>query len=249
MKLPDELFGKSTKDAYQKYLEDSAKKPPEPPKPERKIIADISAPESYILLEGKAHGSYSYPDILVSMDKFLPNLNWQQAHEALQKENSLMLAPRQYVDFLNLLKSGNAYDGNGNKIDSSRLSAMLEDITAVRDPWRAEWLDAKFGNDAITYHKINPDGSSKQVTEPLEECLTQDRTPGIDLDDWIKRANNQGLPPENVKEGSLYYWYPRNGCVAGFDAYSGWAYFGCNGDPLSSGAALRVRRAKFFHRK
>ncbi|MBI2673242.1 hypothetical protein HYX19_03210 [Candidatus Woesearchaeota archaeon] len=67
-----------------------------------------------------------------------------------------------------------------------------------------------------------------------------DKLPGIDLGDWLERANSQGLPPKDVKSGSLYYLNPKNGAVARFFANSGWAGL----YPRYSDSGLGVRAAR-----
>ena len=243
-------MGVSTEEEYKKYLEKSKKnkpkhkdKPLSTPKP-----ANIQDTKNYIILESKTHGPYSYPDILVSTGKDYHNQNWNQTQQTLHQSNEFMLTIRQYVDFLNLLKSGTVYDGIGNRIPSSNLSQILDEILTVREPWRSEWLDAKFTKQGrlyrITYHKVNPNGTSQEVTEPLEDCLMKEREPGIDLNHWLNKATPQGLPLKNTPKGDLWYWYPREDYVARFDADSGRAVLDCFGDPRSSYSSLGVRRAK-----
>ena len=174
-------------------------------------------------------------------------------YKILRKNDEYMLTPRQFVDFLALLKSGNASDENGNAVNPAQLEAILDEITEVKDPWRAEHLDAKFDSSGlirktfrITYHKIKSDGTIEEVTEPLEDCLMSDKEPGIDLDDWLKNANNQGLPKPDAKKGDLWYWYPRNGAVARFRANSDRANLNCNRNPTNTNDALGVRPAKLY---
>mgnify|MGYP001610769040 CR=1 FL=1 len=197
-----------------------------------------------ILLEGRSHNIYSYPDILVSQERQYQGKDWNEAQELLHKEQEFMLTPRQFIDLITLLKSGNAYDGTGTKLHQPQINTILDDLLMVRAPWRSEWLDAQFKiekkSKTITYHTITPQGL-QQVTEPLEDGLMKDKIPGIDLEDWLQRATPQGLPPKNVKEGSLYYWHPGNGTVAGFDAFSVRADFDCNWSPRGSYSAHGVR--------
>jgi len=200
----------------------------------------VQSPKSYIILPGKIHGSYSYPDLLVPTVRTHLTENWEQCSQGVVQENSLMLTPRQYADFLLHLKAGRVYDGSGARVDSGKITAILDDILTVRSPYRAEWLDAKFGKGGIpvvretwniTYHKIKSDGTLEKVTEPLQECLRDDKTPGIDLDYWLGHATQQGLPPKNNSSGSLYYWHPRDGAVAGFGASSSGTGLDCDGNP------------------
>ena len=123
------------------------------------------------------------------------------------------------------------------------------EIAEVRDPWRAEWLDADFKviNEIlhINYNHRTVNAELKpQNSEPLENCLMENKTPGIDLEAWLKNANRQGLPPTNIKKGSLYYWHPVNRRVAWFDASPARVGLCCVGYPWDSGSALGVRLAR-----
>jgi len=120
-----------------------------------------------------------------------------------------------------------------------------------RYPYRAEFLGGKFSKTGlvsktlnVTYHKIRPDGITEEVTEPLQDCLRVNKTPGIDLDYWLDHATQQGLPRQNNTDGNLYYWNPREGAVAGFWADSGWVGLGCGWYPTDSNASLGSRPVK-----
>ena len=149
-----------------------------------------------------------------------------------------MLNMYQFVEFLKYLKE------NPNQENKE----IYEDITEVRDPYRAEWIDAKFSKEGrklmINYHKLDRTTNYSEVTEPLQDCLTVDREPGISLDEWINNHNNQGLPKPNISKGDLYYWHPRNDYVARFGASSGGADLNCVRDPGYSNSRLGVRAAK-----
>ncbi|MDP1728668.1 MAG: hypothetical protein Q8L27_00510, partial [archaeon] len=106
--------------------------------------SEIKNPEDYLLLEGKNEKNYSYADTFVSKQTYHKNKNWRECHELLQKDNAYMLTIKQFADFLSLIKSGKAYDGAGKKINSKELEKIFLEITEVRDPYSAEWLDADF---------------------------------------------------------------------------------------------------------
>ncbi|MBI2507429.1 hypothetical protein HYV89_00575 [Candidatus Woesearchaeota archaeon] len=242
-------FGKKVEGAYEKYLEESKTAENHTELIEKPITGKIQNGNEYLILPGRKHGSYEYPDLLVSAKRSHNGEKWNQAHESLKQENSFMLTLRQYVDFLNLLKSGKAYDGNGKGIDKTRLDGILDDIATVRSPWRAEWLDAKFSSKgivkksySIAYHKITLNGDLEEVTEPLDDCLLSDKQ--INLEDWLRKATPHGLPAPDTSNGSLYYWPPANRKVARFWSYSGWAGLVCGRDPGGSDSSLGVRAAK-----
>jgi hypothetical protein len=203
--------------------------------------ANITNPEDYIVLPGRTHGNYSYLDLLVSNEKMHLGKSWYDAHKELQKNNEFMLTIRQFVDYLNLLKSGNAYDGAGNKVPKPELIKIYDGITEVKDPWRAEWLDAYFENRNNELYILT---ENKAKAEKLQPCLMEDKTPGINLEYWLKNATPQGFPPKNIPDGKLYFWHPREDAVAGFSAGSGRSYLDCGYGPQYSDSALGVRRAK-----
>ena len=217
-----------------------------PPRP-----SSIPNPETYLVLPGKSHGSYSYPDLLVPTQRTHLGETWDQVSQSVPREG-IMLTIRQYADFLSHLKSGRAvYDGKGARFDQSKVNALLDDILTVRSPYRAEWLDAKFSKMGlvratwnITYHKIENDGRLTEVTEPLQDCLRENKTPGINLEYWLNNATQQGLPPKDTPNGNLYYWNPSDGRVARFGADSDGVDLGCNWDPRYSDGGLGVRVAK-----
>ena len=251
MKLPDKVFGIDTKKAYEKLLREK-EEPAENDKQKILPAANIEN-KDYIILPSKKYPNYSYPDILVSIDKIHYGKTWHECHEELSKEQSFMLTIRQYVDFINLLKSGKAYNVAGKEISQHHLNLILEEILDLKNPWHAEWLDAKFSvkggilnkSSKIVYHKINDNKIIELIKEELDPfTLMKDKTPGLSLDDWLKNANSHGLPTKNTANGDFYYWYPRNDAVAGFIAYADGAYLGCDRNPQDSDSVLGVRRAK-----
>ena len=145
---------------------------------------------------------------------------------------------------LRLTKSGDAYDGAGNKHDPKRLEKAFKEITEIRNNWRSEWLNHSYSQKEIemfvTYHKF-VNGKLKKVTELLDpDTLMEKRTPGISLEDWIENPTSQGLPRKSVKEGRLCYWQPTKGCVSGFDSFLGGYVLDCNWNFLVSYSELGV---------
>ncbi|MFH1972463.1 MAG: hypothetical protein ABIJ18_03240 [archaeon] len=211
---------------------------PQPqPTPEPEQEADI-IPQDYILLEG----TNNYQDTFISTTRTHQGNNWNKTQELLHARDLYMPTIKQFVDFLKLLRSGTAFNGNGDNIPSSQLDAIYKDITEVKDPWRAEWLDAKFEGNLIHYHHRTRQGSLQSVvSEGLVPYLRQDKTPGIDLEYWINNSTSQGLPLDNTLNGNLYYWHPRDGAVARFSANSDRAYLICSRYPWSSNSSLGVR--------
>jgi len=258
IEIPDNWLGKPVEGALERALRN-----PNPTLP----VSDSILPanntglnkEDYIILPSQTHGDYIYGDTLVSMKREYLGKNWDESWNLLKSDGAYMLNIRQFVDFLKLLRSGNAFDEHGNKVQPSRLMELYNDITEVRDPWRSEWLDAKFNIQVvgkkwaglvnkdvmhITYHIVNSQGVLTEVNEPLEHYLANDKIPGINLDDWIMSVNKHGLPTEDNPDGELYYWKPVDCRVARFDASSGGTGLLCSGGPSFVYSLLGVRPAR-----
>ncbi len=213
---------------------------PENPKPTktrkpRPKIASVQGVNlaDYILLPSH--------DIYVAKERTLQGKDWYKTQAAVHKQDARMLTLREFADFLLLLRSGNAEDGLGNKISKTELDNLNLDITEVRDPYRAEWLDAKFEEkNGVMHVNYNHKTKGKKLeavnSEPLETCVMKNCK--VELASF----NRQGLP---LNEGTDFnYWYPINERVARFDGVAGRADLGCYGGPLNSGPGLGVRLAR-----
>ncbi len=194
-------------------------------------------------------------NLYIAKDRILQNKNWYECHKELQANGSSMPTIKEFVEFLKYLKS----NPNGvQNASSQEVSTILDDILTVREPWRSEWLDAQFEKKAgkmhINYgHELQAYGNLiPRYSEKLEDCLTKDKTPGINLNDWIVNPSKQGLPRANVRKGDTYYWNPRRevllklqpNAVARFGAYSDRAGLGCGWDPDDRDDGLRVRAVR-----
>lgn len=165
----------------------------------------------------------------VSKERERYGLSWEKTQEKLKEQGYQMLTIPEFIEFL--------------KFTRKNYPEIYEDITVVRSPWRAEWLDAFFKEEKGVMYIYT---RNTQKKEKLIPCLMKNKTPGIDLNDWLNNPTKQGLPKSNVKEGKLYYWCPENGTVARFLADSGRASLNCGRNPQSSDSALGVRPAKKF---
>jgi len=162
--------------------------------------------------------------------------NWFEAHKELQSNNQRMPTIPEFIEFLKYVKVN--YED------------LYKDITEVRNPWRANWLDADFklkGKDLYINYNHILDSKGNLIPKNSEildkNILMTDKTPGISLDDYINNNfTDQGLPSKNVKSGDLYYWNPRsdNNSVARFSADSDRANLYCNRIPSYTYSALGV---------
>ena len=218
----------------------------------------VNDPHNYIVLPARAHGTYQYADTLVAMELSHKGKNWNDSHKLLADEGAYMLSIRQFVDFLNLLQSGSAFDGSGDPVQKPQLDEILDEIWTIRNPWRSEWLDAQFesrggvigiGSKIHIHYEhrfVNGQLTSQRPAEQLKDYLASNKTPGIILQDWLTTTNEHGLPKANstTVQNGLYYWAPTNGYVAGFGADSDWAGLYCVWYPADSGSGLWVRAAR-----
>jgi len=176
-------------------------------------------------------------NLYVAKERSLQGLNWSNTHDELKKQNLSMPTIHQFREFLKYLKSGYQNRKEAEKI--------LDDILTVREPWRAEWLDCYFEKrkSGILTKEFYILTGNKSKAEKLDDYLQEDKLPGINLDEWIdgKNVNKHGLPTKNSQDGKLYYWAPREGGVAGFDAFSDGAYLYCFRYPSNSDSVLGVR--------
>ncbi len=178
-------------------------------------------------------------NLYVAKEKKLHGENWFNSNRKLQANRERMLNVPEFVEFL--------------KYSKDNFPEVYEEITGLRNPVRAEWLDADFkmknrelyvnSNHILEEDgKLNP-GNSKMLDK---STLMKDKIPGISLEDWIASPTKQGLPHKNVALGSLFYWFPRgdNNSVAWFGAGSGWVGLVCYKHPFNRNDYVGVRAAK-----
>ncbi|MBU2612197.1 MAG: hypothetical protein KKB62_00560 [Nanoarchaeota archaeon] len=176
--------------------------------------------------------------LYVAKEKKFHGKNWFESQKLLHEGREKMLTPYEFVEFL--------------KYSKVNEKGIYNEITQVRSPWRAEWLDADFkmknGVLNINYHVFDDNGKIVEKSEILDKnTLMKNKTPGISLDDFVENSHtNQGLPNKNVESGNLYYWAPDkdNNSVAGFVADDGGADVSCNGDPSDRNGNLGVRAVR-----
>ncbi|MBI3623034.1 hypothetical protein HY212_03060 [Candidatus Pacearchaeota archaeon] len=155
------------------------------------------------------------------------NLDWYNTHKALINEGLRMPTIPEFIGYLKYLKEN----------PSAENTQIYNEITQVRDPWRANWLDAYFEQRNDGFYILT---HNKTKAEKLEDCLMKDKTPGINLDSWLNDSTSQGLPKQKIDKGDLYYWHYTNGAVAGFGAGSGRASLDCSRGPSGGDPSLGV---------
>ena len=166
------------------------------------------------------------------------NKNWFESHKALQDNGKRMLTIPEFIEVLKYTKDNH--------------KDIYNEITQVKSPWGAEWLDADFKKeDGKLYihskHIYQGGNLTPQISQPLQKnTLMKNRTPGISLDSWIESPTKQGFPSNKTNSGNLYYWAPMsdNNSVGRFSAGSGGAGLYCGRDPSGGVSVLGVRAAK-----
>jgi hypothetical protein len=228
IKIPTSFMGVDSKEAYERIMNRKEE-------PEQKPIVQQST--------GKDTDDFIYvPSITlyVAKERTHLNENWFECHKLLQANGERMLILPEFIEFL--------------KYTKANFPDIYKEITEVRNPARAEWIDADFKVKGralfINYNHIF-DSNGNLVPQNSEiidkDTLMKDKAPGISLEDYLNSNHtSQGLPNKKVKSGDLYYWCPDkdNKSVAGFLAGSDWAGLDCYGDPSFQFSALGVRAAK-----
>ncbi len=228
-KIPEKFMGEDGKTNYERVMRGENKKTEEQTpiaQPTKKDLADFIYVPSINLYVAKQRTHFGK--------------NWFDCHKELQKNNERMLIIPEFIEFL--------------KYTKINFPDIYKDITEVRNPWRAEWLDADFKviNEKlhVNYnHILDKNGNLTPKNSELlnSNTLMQDKTPRINLENYLNNFHtHQGLPNKNVGPGDLYYWYPRsdNNLVARFFADSDRAVLGCYRYPSAAGSSLGVRRCK-----
>ena len=212
---------------------------------EAKINSDPIELSDYVLLPGQIHGDYSYPDLLVAKERTSFGATWNTAHYCLARSDQFMFTIRQFVDFVNMLRSGDVYNGDMERVESEEVEQILDEIVGQRDPCRGEWLDAHFRTIAGLYiahsHKLVRNELFPQYMQPLQEHVMHNS-----FVDFFGSANDQGLPTrKGMGSESCFFWHPSNGDLAKFMTTSEGSYFG-SGNLEQSSSIVGVRPIKKY---
>ncbi|MEK6819994.1 MAG: hypothetical protein AABY03_02255 [Nanoarchaeota archaeon] len=155
---------------------------------------------------------------------------WNETHQALQEEELAMPTLPEFAQTLNYLRE-NPTDEN---------TELYNEITQVKSPWRATWLDACFEKRKDGLYILT---GNKTKSEKLDaDTLMEDKR--ISLESWIAKPTSQGLPRKDVDKSDLYFWYPREGSVARFNASDDGADLNCDGDPVNRNSDIGVHAVR-----
>lgn len=173
-------------------------------------------------------------NLYIAKERTLHGKNWSDTHRALHKQGLQMPTPYQFLQFVDYLNTNLAVPDR---------EQILDDILEKKDPWRAEWLDAKYfekdGDLWVAYdHRPDKKGRLQAKREKLEGGLLEDCY--IDISSF----NKPGLPLKKTSKKDVYYYSPVADCVARFVAYSVGASLGCGRNPADVNDSLGVRAAR-----
>lgn len=203
-----------------------------------KYITEIKGKEDVetIILPGKKHGNYSYPDLEVSTELFTTCDMWTGTVgrpgtvEQMKEVAAIMPTLRQFIDYVNLLRSRKVFYGNGKKVDEERIKQIFDEIVNGREKHFGEVFDGQFKMKnyftkeiQMKYNIIKNDGSLQEIIETLDDHLGKINESllarnlrrrfkddfienwgekRIDAKYWLENATAQGLPPPNNPEDS-----------------------------------------------
>jgi len=135
--------------------------------------------------------------LYISKKRTLPNSTWFEANHQLQEKGFNMPTIPEFLEFLEYIKENNP--------------EVHEEVTGIRSPWRAEWLDADFN---ILYGELNINSrhfsyNGELITiksEPLNETTLPENCLNI-------RGDNNSVArfvTDEVHSGLCVDGYPSN---------------------------------------
>jgi hypothetical protein len=177
--------------------------------------------------------------------------NYEDTHRFVLEKGLYMPDPRIFTTyFKNVIeaKKGNRTlnYADGTQVLNSEVEEIFKHLTTNHkavfgsQPGAWTWLNAGFNNgniETVTGMDANK-GLIKNIVQ-LEACLNEDCYINLDF-------NSQGLAKSKHQEQSykqgenIYFYFPRNGAVAGFGASSDRANLSCYGDASDTDPALGV---------
>ena len=178
-------------------------------------------------------------NLYVAKERSLLGKNWYDSHKELHKQELRMPTLPEIGETIFYLR-----DNQNNP----ELKQVYDDILKkTQSGWHGEWVNAKFKIDDKKYVQTvtGIDSNGELVYSNLEEITCFDNNCYVDITTQ-NNVDKQGLPTvkssdNSYKQGeNLYFWYPRDGSVAGFVADSDRAGLGCDGGPGGRDDALGV---------
>ncbi len=180
------------------------------------------------------------------------NKNYEDTHRFLLKQGLYMPTPKIFMThFKNVIeaKKGkrNLSYADGSQVSFFDVEALYQHLTTNeknifgrKDVGAWTWLNAGFNKGNLeTVVEIGANRELTKLVVPLEAYLKKDCFASLDFNSQglanSKSSNQNYLPGENV-----FFYYPRDGAVARFEANSDRADLDCVRYPTNSNPALGV---------
>ena len=122
----------------------------------------------YSIREEQPQGDFIYipsAKLHFAKQKTLKTKNWFESHRLLQVSGLAMPTPLEFVQTLKYLRD------NPNPENT----ALYEELTEFRSPWRATWFDAYFEQRKDGLYMLM--GNKTRAEKLNEDTLMEDRTP------------------------------------------------------------------------
>ena len=178
--------------------------------------------------------------------------------EGLLKKRLKMPSPARFIrHWLNVKEAASGGRGlvyaDGSLVGDDVTKDLWNYMSSTdRSAWNGEifwtWLDARFVKKKKKWYvetglRVDKDGKGQRILKGHREILNcpvrKDGYVGLEF-------NEQGFPLGGFSGGkyqqgkNIYFWHPRDNCVARLFANSGRALFGCDGGPSVACASLGV---------
>lgn len=161
---------------------------------------------SCVILPGRIHRdgdeTYEYSDLNVTLTRHYINRRFDAMCEAAHRKGYSVLSPRQFFDLKELLESRrDVYHGTGQKINGLRVREILGDIFEAKEPFRGEWLDARFEDiEGVLYMASDHRTVSTGHVEPMYLQPVKDGYLEDECRISLSEINIQGLPTKRGKD-------------------------------------------------
>ncbi len=227
IEIPENFRGKPIKGAIDRVLAKQEVKTQPTTPINQPTSLDISAnidPEQYLQVPDTNY--------VIALEQSHHNMDYKDTHKAVLKQGLYVPTPdvfmKHFVNVVNAKNKGNPiFDARNHRISRDKIDELYRKLTS--NCW--VWLNAKFvGNTLEEVIGIDSTDNLQVKDCSIEPCLQENGY--VDLE-----FNKQGLATkksgkQNYSQGqNIYFYYPRDKSVAGFDADSGRAYLYCNWIP------------------
>jgi len=197
-------------------------------------VQENKQPENQIVFPAKE--GYIYVPLIklyVAKERSYLGSDFNECQDLFCKENAKMLNLNEMREFLKYAKENER--------------EVYNEITELRKPTRAEWIDADFkmyGDDLyVHYHVFDFNKKIILLKDKLDQDTLMQKSKKISLDDCLSDSyTKQGLPSKNVEEGTFTYWAPNKNYVVRLGSSSGGFGLICDRNISTNYSNLGVRK-------